>query len=177
MIMIAMAMTGGNPPRDDAFVGIIKAGPSWHFDTGAVARHGIKPEVSRLMGRNLREVMDAVENAFVSADRVVAYNSDFHRHVLERSAAECELSWSWPKDFWFCAMRAATPIVKVPRMQPGGGYSFPKMTVAYRHFSEQELVLSDDPIEAGAQLIRAVQAIDQGIAAVLNPISRGGSLE
>jgi len=123
------------------------------IDGGYVARHGVQ----------LHDAMLVVAQLFPRIERVVAYAADFHRKVIEQAAADAGLPWPFSKELWWCAMRNATDLVRVPREAPGGGYAFPKMTVAYEHFSGQPLNLPADPIAAGHATLRAIEVIARGI--------------
>lgn len=162
MVRLSM-LADENDAAGKQIVLIVYPEPDWKFEDGAVSMHHITRSFATHYGTPLLDVIAAVHAAAGAADRLVAYNSDFHRHVLERSAAEAGADWIYSKDLWSCAMRRATPICRVPRMAPGGGYSFPKLTVAYQHMTGHEMRQPDDPIEAGAYLINAVREIDRGI--------------
>lgn len=146
---------------------IIKPGPEWVFERGAVEQHHITRTFAEQNGASLDDVLDALHK--IQPDRIVAYNADFHRHMLERSAEECSRVMLWDKSLWSCVMRRATPICRVPRMMPGGGYSFPKMTVAYQHMTGHEMRLPDDPTDAGCYLVEAVRDIDLAIEKLTAP--------
>lgn len=136
--------------------------PGWHIEEGAMARNHISDEYAATRGGPLEAVMRRILPGLETAERIVAYSSDFHRHVLERATVEAGLPWKVQKEAWFCAMRAATPFCRVPRPN-GKGFATPRMSVAYQHFTGHPLDLDPDPMRAAAGLINAVVAIDEGI--------------
>lgn len=146
---------------------LIKPEPGWRYEPGAITAHGITPEAAQRTGVALKSVMTAFVGELETVDRVVAFNSDFSRKVLERSAHECGLNWEYlfSETPVLCAMRLATDIVQIPRMEPGGGYNWPKFREAYCFFSgEDDLPPLDlSPERRGIALAECVQTIWQGI--------------
>lgn len=147
---------------------LIRPGPGYVYEDDAVVSHGITPELAQKRGVALQAAMARFVGALEGVTRVCAFNMDFVEKVLDRSAFEAGLNWEhlFAEHTMACSMRRATDIVQKPRMQPGGGYLWPKFGEAYRFFTDEDLPSLDlDPIERGRALARAVCAIDHGILA------------
>jgi hypothetical protein len=138
--------------------------PGWVYETEAIAQHNITPELATENGINLRVAWLTFADQLRKAEVLVAFNSDFHLRVLERTCRDAtgEELLADEHQLIECAMRQATDIVCKPR--PGtDGYSWPKMTEAYHHFSGMELPKTLDPIEQGYLQANAVLDIWRGI--------------
>lgn len=145
---------------------LIRPKTHWEFEPDAMIANGISREIAETIGVPLNYVMAGFVADLDTVDRVVAFNADFHTKVLQRSAIEVGLNGAhlFNEHPVACAMRRATDIVQKPRMQPGGGYSWPKLVEAYAFFGGDDLPSLDmDPIERGIAMARCVHVIDQGI--------------
>jgi hypothetical protein len=146
---------------------LIRPRGSWVFEDDAVVAHGVSPETAQRLGVPQAQAVGRLIGWLDDVDRVCAFNLDFHSKVLQRAAFECQLHWQhlFHDKVMACAMRRATDIVRIPRMAPGGGFSWPKLRDAYEFFSDgEELPPPDlDPIERGIALARCVYLIDRGI--------------
>lgn len=149
-----------------AWCRLVRPRAGWAYEPDAVAANGITREEATNIGTDLRVVMGSLVQVLANVDRVVAFNADFHRKVLEHAAFECGLNWEYlfTEVPVLCAMRESTDIVRKPRMQPGGGYAWPKFREAFEFFSDDDLPgLDDDPIDRGIALAIGVQTIYDGI--------------
>ena len=102
--------------------------------------------------------------ALAGADSVACFNADFHQRMMERAAIVSGVHLEWPRRPT-CLMREATPIVRKPRMAPGGGYSYPKLGEAYTYFTHREFITDygADPVARGRYIVGCLQQIHQGI--------------
>lgn len=132
--------------------------PDVVFEPGAVMAHGIDAEVAARVGRPLIEGVTALAGGISGASAVLAYGHDFHCRVAESVAARTYVRLRWP-DRAHCVMRAAIPLVRVPRMRPGGGFAFPKLRVAAEFVGCPVPPPGPDPIADGIALVRSVHAI------------------
>jgi hypothetical protein len=146
---------------------LIRPQNHWIYEDDAIVAHGIHPERAYAEGVPLEQAMARFVGWLEDVDRFCSFNVDFGRKVLERSALDCRMGWQhlFNGKTMACAMRRATDIVRKPRMEPGGGYLWPKFAEAYTFFSNgEELPPMDlDPIERGLALARCVYVIDRGI--------------
>jgi hypothetical protein len=156
--------------NEDEIIGewchLIRPLNNWIWDDDAVVFHGITPELAQAKGVPQAQAVGRLIGWMDDLDRVCGFNWDFVGKVLQHSAFECGLGWQHLFDgkTAACAMRRATDIVQKPRMEPGGGYSWPKFSEAYWFFAGEELPDIDmDPIDRGIALAKAVYAIDRGI--------------
>jgi hypothetical protein len=146
---------------------LIRPNNTWVVEDDAVVAHGVTLEDGLERGVPVEQAMARFVGWLDDVGRVCAFNVDFHRKVLERAAFQSRLGWAHLFDgkTMACAMRRATDIVRIPRMAPGGGLSWPKLRDAYEFFSDGEELPSPDldPIERGIALARCVYLIDRGI--------------
>ena len=167
---LAWCLADGDQPVSSVWCNLIRPQEDWDYEPDAIVAHGIPLERAEKDGIGLRPAMLAFVGALDTVERVVAFNSDFHTKVMQRSAFEVGLNWQqlFHAKTIDCAMRGSTDIVRKPRMQPGGGYSWPKLAEAYRFFTKRDLPSLDlDPIERGIALTGCVHAIDRGIVSHL----------
>lgn len=143
---------------------LIRPMAGWRIDDESRERHGVSMTDCQTLGWELGRVLDHFTAEVLKSDRIIAFNWEFHKRILERAAAEAgHPAIPWPVAS--CAMRAATPIVKKPRQSPGGGFVFPKFGEAYRFFTGEEMPTHSDPIERGALMIASLGKIWAGIQA------------
>jgi hypothetical protein len=146
---------------------LIAPRPDWDYEDDAVVAHGVLRETAVKAGVPLERAMAMLISRLDDVERVVGFNVDFVVKVLQRSALECGHDGTRLFDGKRveCAMRRATDIVRVPRMAPGGGWSWPKLKTAYEFFAlgEELPPLDTDPIIRGILLARCVYTIDRGI--------------
>jgi hypothetical protein len=103
-------------------------------------------------------------DAVLHADELVAFSADFHERNVNRMADGQPLAAAT-----LCAMKAAMPLVQKPRMAPGGGYAFPSLDEACRHFGILPPLAvtddgGDDPIARGKSIVTAVREVWEAIA-------------
>lgn len=129
--------------REAACVNLIVRPNRWSIPTEASDIHGITTEFAEKAGTPIGYVLDIFGGICQSANEVIAHNLDFDRfmHSLETTRHECT-------DFlptkWFCTMKATTPICKLPGQY--GDYKWPKLSEAYRHLFNEELVGAHDAL-------------------------------
>jgi hypothetical protein len=175
LVRLAWGITeDGKPVKGNGGCLLIKPQPGWEYEEGAIAAHGVTRERAMEDGVPLKDAILRFLKALTGVDEIVAFNQDFHRKILRRAAQEADLDLDKMFDAcrWVCAMRSATDIVRIPRMAPGGGWSFPKLGVAYQHFAGRPMRQPDDPVARGIYMVHAVYVIHRGI---LDAISTGVS--
>lgn len=161
LIRLALLLVG-DQTHEIALCRLVWPAPGWEVTPRASEMNGITRERAADDGFPLSDVMVNLEALIARADRVVAYNMDFHWRVLERSSAESGIDLPASAER-ICAMRECTSVVKKPRNQPGGGFAWPKQAEAYQFFTGLELPpLNIDPVERGLALVRGVRAIHEG---------------
>lgn len=163
LLRLSAMLRGG--PSDRIFCAVVLPPSGHEIEVGAAQAHGIEDAVALAHGRPLADVLAQFDSMARQAKRFIAYGADFALRVLDRAYHEAIGQPFLPPVVQLDLMREATPIVKVPRMQPGGGYAFPKLAIAYEHFTGRPFTRSADPLEAGADTVRALTDIMDGIAA------------
>lgn len=163
LIRLALLLVDDHDQSNEvAFCRLVCPEPTWEVTPRASEMNGIPRERAADDGFPLAEVMAYFERCAANANRIVAYNIDFHWRVLERSSAESGIDLPASAER-VCAMRECTNVVKKPRNQPGGGFAWPKQAEAYQFFTGLELPpLNIDPVERGLALVRGVRAIHEG---------------
>jgi hypothetical protein len=145
---------------------LIRPNNTWVVEDDAVVAHGVTLEEGARIGVPVEHVMTRFIGWLEDVERVCAFNMDFHRKILERSAFQSRMGWSRLFDgkTMACAMRRATDIVQKPRMMPGGGFAWPKFNEAYAFFTDRDLPSMDmPPVERGITLAQCIYEIDRGI--------------
>ncbi len=163
LLRLSMIFDPGEPFPVNESVDFIDPPDEWVFEEGAIKQNGITRAYAQSNGATLASVAKAISDWAEDAEAIVAYNSDWHRKVIERTVAEAGIEWMIPKDRWSCVMRAATPICRIPSTPPRSGFRFPKLGVALEHLTGSPLILSPDPRAAGSELIVAVRDMDRAI--------------
>jgi DNA polymerase-3 subunit epsilon len=105
--------------------------------------HGISTEKALAEGRDIRDMLHALNQAASQAKYLVAHNVQFDYAMLER---ECHLNSFWPfmkKLTTFCTMRESTNWCQLPRAR-GNGYKQPKLSELYHKLFGEELVNAHD---------------------------------
>lgn len=167
---IALLLVSDHDEEIVCYSRIIVPKTSWTYEPDAVAAHGISRPLAADLGVTLEDAMTRFLDLRDKAEVLCAYNWDHHRRCLRRASFDLEMDdLELPRSGdpeAFCAMRRATPIVRVPRRQPGGGWAWPRMPVAYSYFTGgAPPAAAADPVQEGARLVRAVREIHDGILA------------
>jgi DNA polymerase-3 subunit epsilon len=103
------------------------------------AIHGISQEIALEVGQPRRTALSAFNHMCRCAKDLVAYNVDFDYAVMLTAYHREGVRHRMDSLTRLCAMRRATPIVKLPkpkgwRPRPGDEYKWPTLTEAHSHF-------------------------------------------
>lgn len=113
----------------------------WTIPPEATAIHGITTEMCDRFGFPIKTVLGLFIRMARKSDLQIAFNFDYDNALVQgelvRLEAADDLAF-WLQAKSFCAMKAATPVLKIPGGR-GGEYRWPKLSVAYRHFTGSEL--------------------------------------
>jgi DNA polymerase III epsilon subunit-like protein len=99
--------------------------------------HGISTEKALAEGRDIRDILHALNQAASKAKYLVAHNVQFDYAMLER---ECHLNSFWPFTkglTTFCTMRESANWCQLPRAR-GNGYKQPKLSELYHKLFGEE---------------------------------------
>lgn len=134
------------------------------MDANTQRYHGIKLTDALEQGISPSAAIMLFDAALDGADEWVAFVAPFHERNLNRLARK-----AGGKDLIAgtkCAQHAATPIMNLPRMQPGGGVKPPSLIEACEFFRvpmplsvEQE----PDPAERGKTIVAAIRGVWEAI--------------
>jgi hypothetical protein len=127
--------------------------------------HGIKLEDALEHGIPPGAALMLFEAEIECSDERVAFSAPFHERNLNRLARSIDDG----EDIiggTLCAMQAATPIMKLPRMAPGGGVKFPSLIEAcefFRVVKPLTLEQEPDPVKRGKSIVFAVRGVWEAI--------------
>jgi DNA polymerase III subunit epsilon len=126
----------------------------------AAAKTGITTEIAQEFGVYPTSALYMWDRMAQMAERIVAYNAPFDREMLDimwtrfnpaRRATPSDFDARHPKDKWFCAMEAATPIVNLPPTERMIAAGFnkpkpPKLEESIQHFFGEPLTGTHDAL-------------------------------
>lgn len=120
--------------------------------SGAQAVHGIDEEALWRFGQQPGDVLMAFDALYASADKIVGHNVDFDVEMMLTYYARSGnpgMEWNGgPIKERFCTMKETTDICRIPSTRAvttgRGGYKWPKLGEAYKHFFGEELVGAHD---------------------------------
>ena len=146
----------------------------WVIPDESIEVHGITNERAQAEGIDEKEATAAFIDMWLRADRRIAFNEDFDARVLRIALTR----YGWDEDFlerWKsapaeCAMKQATPIVKIPAKNGKKGYKWPSQAEAYLHFMGQPFDGAHDAANDVAGCLSIFWAIqDHNAAAAAQP--------
>lgn len=101
--------------------------------------HGITDEIAAAKGVPRRQAMSKLAALSRNAGLVVGYNIDFDSFLVEIEVHHLGRGFAPVCLPTFCAMRASTPICKIPSPYYEGQFKWPKLEEAYRIICKKEL--------------------------------------
>lgn len=109
--------------------------------SGAAAVHGIDEERCWRMGLKYSVALAAFEDLYMRADLIVGHNVDFDVEIMGIAFAR---SYGFRMDApRFCTMKSSTDVCCIPSTRAAttgaGGYKWPKLSEAYKHFTGLDL--------------------------------------
>lgn len=149
VIQLAAILAEENGDVRSAFSFLIDPGVDRgvRIPSGAQAVHGIDEEMLWRLGHSPVAVLDAFDELYSRADLLVGHNVDFDVEMMDiaharqpQSVRDCWLKFKAPR---FCTMKETTDICRIPSTRAAttgrGGYKWPKLGEAYKHFFGEEL--------------------------------------
>jgi DNA polymerase III subunit epsilon len=111
----------------------------WVVTDDVAKIHGITTTQAKRCGIPLLSALSVFSQFCKQAKKLVAYNIDFDSPVMEAAYARVEKPHRMDRLEKICAMKAATPLVKLPKpagwkSAPGDEFKWPKLSEAYAHF-------------------------------------------
>lgn len=106
----------------------------------AAAIHGIDEEKAWRFGQEPQPVLKLFDDFYQRADLIVGHNIDFDVEMIQiqmarhRMPVDAGYGDGRPR---FCTMKQSTDICRLP--SPRGGFKWPKLSEAYKHFFNEEL--------------------------------------
>lgn len=129
--------------------------------------HGISDNIARVAGQPRRTVLSAFNHLCKHADRLVAYNIDFDHPVMLTAYHREGVPHRMDHMQRFCAMKAATPILKLPKPpgkwkpNPNDQYKWPSLAEAHQHFLGEGFDGAHNAMNDVLALIRVYRALLQ----------------
>jgi hypothetical protein len=161
LVGIACLLEDDDRHELDRYSSIVKLPKGTAMIPAAAKFHGITTAISA-EGRSLYEAMEGFVAVAGQADRIVAFNLDFHLAVIVESVRKTKLILEGNPE-WFDPMRQAVSICRIPDRT--GNYKFPKLGEAYSYFVHEPLGIDLDqgPLDVLDQHLRAIQRVYHGI--------------
>lgn len=142
-------------------IGFVTPAASWRMDDHWIARYrGVLD--SSTPGAAPASIIAGAPWLLDTAATFVGHNAPFHRDVLDGLIADAG-GPPGQRD-WFCTMREATDICRIPPGKSGGSKP-PNIREAYRFFTAAELVPAGElpAREAALQQLNAIRTVYWGI--------------
>ncbi len=114
----------------------------WQIHPKAQETHGITLERAAAEGRPIADVVAEFDEMLSQATLVVAHNIKFDRLLMESEYLRLGRRPRWPRTF--CTMLTCTDIVRLPARW--GGFKWPSLDEAYRHFFNRPLAGAHDAL-------------------------------
>lgn len=163
LVQLAALLTD-NEGNERASMNCIIRPDGWEVSDEAAAVHGITTETCENIGLPVVSTLMLFSHMAARASRLVAYNFDFDKRVLKiafKRLAETEQFtdpiWENGEVVGCCAMKAATPVCKIPHPTRRGSdaWKWPKLAEAHKHLTGEEMVNAHDAM-ADVRATRAV---------------------
>ncbi len=94
--------------------------------------HGISQERALAEGKPSKDVYGAFQPLVDAADVIVAHNFSYDNSIMEIEQAYGNVKWVVKSSF--CTMRESTDLCAIPKKAGWGGYKWPKLQEAHKHF-------------------------------------------
>ena len=107
----------------------------WTMTPGASEKNGLTDELLRSKGVSVRNVLDAWNMLLDQGVTFIAHNASFDINVMKGELLRAGLRDRTDETFWFCTMKASTPICRIPAKR---GFKWPKLMEAYEYFFDEQ---------------------------------------
>lgn len=154
--------------KERASLSVIVGPDGYEIPAEVAAIHGITTEIAKRCGVPLAAAVWPFVCMRSQAQRIVAYNLDFDAAVIDASIARMPKRTYHPgPGDGFCAMKAATPICKIPHAKPRhlSDYKWPKLEEAMRHFFNEDHADAHDALADVRACMRIYARLQQKEAA------------
>lgn len=144
----------------------------WSIPQAATDIHGIAQADAEKYGLSIKGVLSVFRQLMARAEKLVAHNVRFDLFMVQMEALRLDMPLTLPGAS-VCTMRAAEPIVKLPRTQKMiaagmDGYKAPSLQEAYRHFFGKDFEGAHDAmadVRACRDVFFRLQDLEKGVAA------------
>jgi len=128
----AILVTLGAPAAEPiCSLNTLIAPDGWTIPEAATAVHGITTADCRLRGIHGATALQLFIAMLLAADVAVAFNLDYDVNLIGVEGHRHNRPHIFQEAHCFCAMRAATPLCRLPGKRPGD-YKFPKLAEAHQ---------------------------------------------
>lgn len=137
--IVQLAAMVASRDRVVASINIIIKPEGWDIAADVVKVHGIDNELATAGGIPRRAALAIFNQLCLLAKRIAIYNLDFDYNVLVAQFLREKQKHRMSEIERVCVMRAATPILKLPKPfkgKPGDEWKWPTLTEAYAHFND-----------------------------------------
>jgi len=153
VVQLAAVLVDGE--NEQSLVTLIQP-DGWRIHPEAQATHGITVARAQAEGIPIAEAIAAFDGLLSRADLAVAHNVKFDRLLMNSEYLRLGRKVRWPRTF--CTMLSCTDIVRV--RGHWGGYKWPTLEEAHRHFFGQPPADAHDAMGD----VRACMAVFQELA-------------
>lgn len=110
----------------------------WIIPDDAAAIHGFTTAHCEAHGMKLEMALKAFNMLCRKAEKVIAFNMDFDSQIMNIAYNRQKLENRMDSLEQLCAMKPCVPICKVPFPSGKGGWKWPKLKEAHKHFFGEE---------------------------------------
>lgn len=137
LVQIAVSLESG-PGLVEAQMNFVISPNDWEISAEAEGVHGISTEKALLIGFERKTILAIFNQMCLRATVLSAFNLDFDALVMKSQYHREGKDHRMDLLTKVCAMRAATPILKLPKAwkgRKGDDYKWPSLSEAYMYFS------------------------------------------
>jgi DNA polymerase III subunit epsilon len=109
----------------------------WEMEPGAMAVNGLTMERLAENGIPILSALPVYTDAIDEGRVIVAYGTRFDTKCMRGELRRARLDDRFERTRTICAMQSCVGVCKIPKAK-GGGYKFPKLAEAYRHFFKRD---------------------------------------
>lgn len=116
---------------------VIVTPDGWEISEEVAKIHGITADIAQTFGVPRKVALATFNHLCKAADKLVAHNLEFDEKVMLCQYSREKAPHRMAHMKKICTMRAATPVLKIPKPRGGSArdpYKWPTLTECYKHF-------------------------------------------
>ena len=159
MASLAMLFCDAELQLDHAYHALIRP-EGWVMDAETAKLHGLTQEKLAAEGIPVRDALGAYAEAVDWGHAVIAYNAQYDTKILRGEFRRAGLADRFETTVNIDCMRPCVGVCKIPKAK-GGGYKFPKLIEAYRHFYQRDPAGQHDALADAHACLAIAQALQR----------------